>query len=228
MEGVVIYKLCKIINKNMAKINRQAGELQERLFQQIELLELANDNFDKGREVAALCIGTIIRVLLHDTNQSHSLFDQLGIKNINFLDTSHNNHPGTYLGLIIKFFSDVQDGQGGEVIYKPTFTSDFHFKNKNWIDFDSWWDKKILINENGDSLTRKQLVLFIANQEGGAHIDPQIDEVYDKFRHSYSGGVRVFGSKSGIERKFDNIPVLPSTRQISFEVIESLKNSGLL
>ena len=212
----------------MAKINRQAGELQEKLLQQIELLELANENFDKGREVAALNAGTILRVLLHDTPQSHSLFNQLGIKNIKFLDTSHDSHPGTYLGLIVKYFSGVQDGQGGDVLYKPTFTSDFHFRNKNWLDFDTWWNMKILINESGESLTRKQLILFIANQEGGAHIDPQIDEIYDKFRHSYSGGLRIFGSKSGIERKFDNIPVLPSVRQISFEVMESLKNAELI
>lgn len=122
----------------------------------------------------------------------------------------------------------MQDGQGGDVLYKPTFTSDFHLRNKNWIDFNSWWNKKILINENGDSLTRKQLVLFVANQEGGAHIDPQIDEIYDKFRHSYSGGIRIYGSKSGIERKFDNIPVFPTVRQISFEVMESLKNAGII
>ena len=196
--------------------------------QQIELLELANHNFDTGREVAALNIATILRVLLHDTAQSHSLLDQLGIKNIDFLDTSHDLHPGTYLGLIIKYFSDVHDGKGGVVLYKPTFTSDFHLRNRYLLNFDTWWNKNIFINPNGDSLSRKQLILFISNQEGGAHIDPLIDEVFDKFRHSYSGGIRVLGSISGIERDFDNIPVLPSIRQISFEVIESLRNANLI
>lgn len=212
----------------MAKIDRQAGELREKLNQQIELLILANENFDRGKEITALHIGSIIRVLLHQTNQSHSLFDQLDIKKIPFFDTAHNINKGKYLGLIIKFMSDVTDGKGGEVLYKPIYTSDFHFKNKNWIDFDSWWNKKIFINGNGDSLTRKELILFLANQEGGSHVDPQIDEIYDKFRHSYSGGVKIFGGSSGIERKFDNIPVFPAARQISFELLETLKNAELI
>lgn len=212
----------------MAKIIRQADELQERLMQQVALLNLSNENFDAGGEIAALNIATTIRVLLHNTSKSHSLFDQLGIKNISFLDTSHNLHAGTYLGLIIKFISGVQDGQDGEVLYKPTFTSAFHSKNKNWIDFDSWWNKEIFINEDGDSLSRRQLILLLTNQEGGAHIDPEIDEIFDKFRHSYSGGLRIIGSKSGIEREFDNIPVLPAARQIAFELIESMKNAGLI
>jgi hypothetical protein len=77
-------------------------------------------------------------------------------------------------------------------------------------------------------LSRKELVLAVANKDGGAHIDIKITEKFDKFRHSYSGGTTIKGSKSGIVRKFDNIPINSALRHISFELIESLKKANLI
>lgn len=214
----------------MTKVSRSIIELDEKFHQQVDLLNLANQNFDDGKEFAALNIATTLRVLLHDTNQSTSVLTHIGKKQIDFYETSNQDiHPqSVYLGLIIKGISGVSDGQGGSVLYRPIFTSDFHFINKNWADFSTWWSKIIFRNIDGTSLSRKELVLAIANQEGGAHIDPKVDEKYDKFRHSYSGGMKIIGMNSGIEREFDNIPVLPSVRQVSFEVIESFIKAGLI
>jgi hypothetical protein len=63
--------------------------------------------------------------------------------------------------------------------------------------------------------------------EGGAHIDDEIDELYDKFRHHYSSGTIMRGIISGTIRTFDNVPVLPAIRQIGYELLESFKNAGL-
>jgi hypothetical protein len=53
--------------------------------------------------------------------------------------------------------------------------------------FDDW--RKELVFENRKSrLTRKDLVLTIANKDGGAHFDTEVDERYDDFRKSWSGG----------------------------------------
>lgn len=35
---------------------------------------------------------------------------------------------------------------------------------------------------------RKDFVLALANQEGGAHVDPQVKAAYDKIAHSNSMG----------------------------------------
>jgi len=128
----------------------------------------------------------------------------------------------------VKFFSGVNNGIGGDVLYKPVFSSEFHFKNKNWTDFDSWWNKIIFRNPDDTTLSRKELVLSVANKDGGAHIDMEVTKKFDKFRHSYSGGTTIKGINSRIVRNFDNVPVNPALRQMSFEVIESFKNSKLI
>lgn len=210
------------------KITRPSGELSVKLGQQIELLRLACTNFDNGTEIAGLNIGTTIRVLVHDTHKSHALLNQLGLHTIEFYDTALDKRPkSVYLGLVIKYIGTLKDGVGGPVLYIPVYKSEFHFRNKKWTSFYSWWNQVVFENPDGTSLTRRQLVLGLANQEGGAHIDPEIDKAFDVFRHSYSGGMRITGSISGIERPFDNIPVLPSIRQVGYEIIESFKKAGI-
>lgn len=214
----------------MSSIQRTQNEILGKFREQVELLNLANTNFDEGKEISALNIATTLRVLLHDTTSSTSALTHIGKKSIDFYDTTLDDlHPqSVYLGLVIKYFSGVNDGVGGEVLYKPLFSNEFHFRNKTWTDFNYWWDKIIFRNPDNTILTRKELVLSVANQDGGAHIDTKVTKKFDKFRHSYSGGFTIKGIKSGIVRKFDNIPVNPALRQISFELIESFKNVGLI
>gem|GEM_PF-3647574 len=118
---------------DIAKIDRQANELVTRLEQQIELLKLACDNFDSGKEIAGLTIPINLIVLVHYTGNSISLLKQLDLKDIDFFDTSFDiNDRAVYLGLVIKSIGTLIDGVGGPVLYKPILASDFHFKNKNW------------------------------------------------------------------------------------------------
>lgn len=203
-------------------------ELYSKFKLQVDLLKLSCANFDSGQEIAGYQLATTIRVLVHDTNSSTSALTHINKKTINFLDTSFNETSNTtYLGLVYKYAANVHDGIGGEVLYKPIFTSDFHSKNKNFVLFDTWWNKVVFKNLNGTSLTRKELILKLANQEGGAHIDKKIDDKYELFSKHYSGGITIKGTKSGIVRTFDNIPILPSARQVAFELLTSFQVANL-
>jgi len=89
-----------------------------------------------------------------------------------------------------------------------------------FMPFDDWWSERVF--ENSKSfLTRKDLVLFIANKDGGAHFETEVDERYDGFRKSWSGGSSLFGRQSGMKRGYDNIPVYPAVRQIAHELLHS-------
>ena len=69
--------------------------------------------------------------------------------------------------------------------------------------------------------SRKDFVLALANQEGGAHVDPQIKEAYDKIANSNSMGW-TYKEGNADEIPLGN-PVPYSVRQISYEVIESVQ-----
>lgn len=99
-------------------------ELEQHLFEQIEMLKLSCESFDRGVLFESKRIATGIRVLFHNTKSSHALIEQLGIKNkINYLSTA-----------------------------TP-------YDNKN------------------NKFSRKDIILSVANKDGGAHVDPELEEI---------------------------------------------------
>jgi hypothetical protein len=216
----------------MAKRQRTTDDLGNKVKDQILLLKLACQNYDAGIEIAALNIATTLRVLLHDTTKidgspnSTSALTHINSKNIEFLNTCRiNNRPDvTFSGLIRHVINGVNDGIGGTANYHPTLGQS---SVNEWRDFTSWWNAIVFQNPNGTSLTREMLVKIAANQEGGAHVDSRIDEIFDTFRHEYSGGVSIRGIHSGVIKAFDNVPVYPAIRQVGYEVLESLKKVNL-
>ncbi len=206
-------------------------ELYKKFKLQVDLLNLSCANFDSGQEIAGYQLATTIRVLVHDTNTSTSALKHIEKKNITFLDTSHKERPNsTYLGLLYSYAEGVGNGSDGIVLYKPNYTNVYNPNYKSeesWVSFDDWWNKIIFRNINGTSLTRRELILKIANKEGGAHIDESVDNKYELFSKHYSGGIRITDRNTGAIRIFDNIPVLPAARQIAFELLKSFQNASL-
>lgn len=76
-----------------SKIPQSSEALQSNFKDQIEFLNASAAAFDAGHEGEAKRLAVTIRVLLHDTDQSHSLMDQLGIKNRDYVDTSFPFDP---------------------------------------------------------------------------------------------------------------------------------------
>ena len=49
-----------------------------------------------------------------------------------------------------------------------------------WTDFETWWNQVIFRDLEGQELTRRDLVLVVADQDGGAHVDASLDEAYTR------------------------------------------------
>jgi hypothetical protein len=213
----------------MASIIRPVQDLNERFNIQLELLKLACTNYDNNIEIAGFNIATSIRVFLHDTRNSTSALTHIGRKAIDYLNTcAVNSDQGkTFTGLIYSYFEGVHDGQGGIAKFRPLFTRNSQNQTQYWVNFDTWWNTVVFQNTDGSMLTRKSLVLIAVNMEGGAHIDDEIDELYDKFRHHYSSGTIMRGTITGTIRSFDNVPVLPAIRQIGYDLLQSFKHANL-
>jgi len=78
--------------------NRSQSELQSKLREQYALLKVQADAYDRGDHIIALSGATTLRVLLHNTNASHALLEQLGLlSTLRYLDTAQHIVPGNLL-----------------------------------------------------------------------------------------------------------------------------------
>lgn len=203
------------------------NNLEEKYDEFLELLSVLCSSYDSlDKEVLALPISTAIRVLVHDTENSTSLLKHLGKKNVNFLSTNYvTPNEKVHLGLVRRINVGVSNGVGGEARYWP-LCSEKYFpmpSPKTTIPFIEWREAEVIFSSSTSSLTRKELVLAVANKDGGAHFESKVQKKYDDFRHTWSGGSTLIGIKSGLKRGYDNIPIYPAIRQIGYELLCTLK-----
>lgn len=91
------------------------------------------------------------------------------------------------------------------------------------VSFKNWWEEIVVKDRNGEVFTRKDLVLAVANKEGGAHVDPQLDEAFAELTRFNSLGWQV--DTRGIRTPPDNSIVDASIRQIAHELLCSVEES---
>jgi hypothetical protein len=89
--------------------------------------------------------------------------------------------------------------------------------------FNKWWEEVVIKDKTGTLFSRRDLVLAMANQEGGAHVDPHLDEQYARLTRFNSQGWRV--RTVGTVRPPDNSLVAANVRQIAHEVLVSIEQS---
>lgn len=200
------------------KIPQTKNELLDHLKNQINFLRHAADRFDKGDQTEALIMATHIRTLLHDTKNSKSLLGQLDKKGILFHDMASDFDPNNLLphhGLIQIEVGTKRVGFHAGLDNVPPF------KLNRKVPFDSWWNKVILTDKERNRFTRKDIVLFVANKDGGAHIDPSLDEIFAKLSRLNSMEWRKV--ENGVDSPFER-PDYPSVRQMAHEVLKTLKD----
>lgn len=201
-------------------------DLLKHLQSQLMFINNSQNSYDNGFEDEAQRIATCLRVLLHDTNNSKSIFKQLKIKNMLFLSTTENFIPAnmvSYHGLLSIFSSNEQTK------YKPIGLDG---KNIKLLNFDNWWNE-IIIYDKQNLFSRKDIVLSIANKDGGAHVDPKLNKTYARLTKDNS--IRWKFIKNNIEKDIENNPAYTCIRQISDELIfsyslslfETLKSESL-
>jgi hypothetical protein len=92
---------------------------------------------------------------------------------------------------------------------------------KRFILFTNWWNTEIVCLTAGVQITRKSLLLAVANQDGGAHVDTTLDQNYVAIK-SGAGLVGVFHPAGGnpVEIPLESLSAA-TLRQIGYEVLHS-------
>jgi len=188
-------------------------ELKVHLAEQIGFLNASAAAFDAGNTGEAKRMALTIRVLLHETKRSKSLLRQLNHKPA-FVSTASPFDPRnlvSHMGLLA-----IQLGDAG-VRYIPRGE---HTPHKREVSFDEWWNEIVFKTQGHDAVSRKDLILTAANQDGGGHVDPELDEVYARLVKENSLGW-LAGNGDKTEPMGD--PTKAAIRQISAEVLMVLR-----
>ena len=199
---------------NEVNIPRDPVELERELQEQIFLLESSLINFDQGQLEEGKRIAASLRILLHDTKCSRSLLGQLDVKDkLWFFDVAWKYDGKNLLSEDLLL----------NMLAPRLFTSATTPVKR----FDEWWDRQVVLSTGGMSpttYTRKQIILFLANQDGGAHVDPSLNRDYfDMTRNNKHGWFLVDG-ETDIPMSNDRIKL--SVRTIAFEVCVTLYSAN--
>jgi len=200
------------------RIKRPKSELKKESKEQISLLKNACDSFDSGLEAIGKHVALSLRVLLHHHGQSKALLEQLGIRNIRFYDTAGPLNPDNLLSECNLISLKVSSGEGR---YVPVVESGGPPIPPKKIRFVDWWNSPVLKDNKGKKFNRRELIQNVANTDGGAHVDPTLDEAYMELSRKNSLGW-VF-SKENVGETFKGRPELACMRQIAHEVLITLK-----
>ena len=204
----------------MTKYVQTRGELLDHLKDQIAFIKQSANSYDNGCEDEAKRLAVAIRLLLHDTPKSTSLLTLLNKKNINFHDSALPYNPRNLLSYSGLTMMRLSTKEGASYVAPLDEGAPTRSKTRK-IAFNTWWNGMFVIRDKDrKTFTRKELVLNTANTDGGAHIDPHLDEAYASLSRFNSLGWKVF--RRDIEDDFRNSPVLPSIRQITHEVLKTL------
>ena len=93
----------------------------------------------------------------------------------------------------------------------------------SWVSFTRWWEELVIKTSDRTTFTRKQLVLTMTNQDGGAHVDPELCADYARLTKFNSQGWGI--ETSGITVAPDNSIADSSVRQIAHELERSILES---
>ncbi|MFB0845777.1 hypothetical protein [Paenibacillus oleatilyticus] len=201
------------------KVDQDIQDIHNHLKEQIQFILNSCDAFDNGFKGEAKRLAATIRVLVHDTPNSISLLTQLRCKDSLYYHNTSLPYVAdnlvAHLGLI-----GVKAGVTGVEYY--AFLGDGFPDSylKPWVTFPTWWTNTIIIDDKMNKFNRKDLILTVANQDGGTHVDPKLNQAYAEL--SRNNSLNMFQVTDSHETPISD-PHLVSIRQIAYEIIETLK-----
>ena len=191
-------------------------EFEEHLTEQLQFLKASAESFDNGFEGEIKRLAVSVRILMHDTRQSTSLLAHLGRKDIVFLDTAtpfDERNQMSHSGLTIMSLG----GPKGNIPLAPLDGS----ISRSFACFDDWWNGIVFVDQSRNQFSRKDIVLSLADKEGGAHVDGALETKWADLRKNNAlGWYSVMADGREVPGE-DQVP--PTMRQIAHEVIRTLE-----
>ena len=226
--------------KDIVSIPRTHAETEQIGRDCLVYLQHLCEDYDKGNTFAIVLVAVLLRTLLKtkrrkkEESSTISVFEQLGLHTMPFVDTSTPkgvtsfwhlggniwNHTflmqNVYGGLLIKKVTNKDNGLNLDFL--PLLGAN---KNSKTLPFEEWY-QGVVFESKEYSFTRENCIEYVADKDGGAHLDRNIPMDYYTFRQPTALHVLIDGQLA----VFNQNPVYVSVRQIAWEVLESVKIIG--
>lgn len=166
-------------SKNSTRKNRAPRrpvplvEIELQLPDQLDYLRRSIEDYDDGHTNEYRRMASTLRVLLHDTLQSKSLLSQLGMQDILFATYSAPLNPRNLMTESSLATIRVTDSGAS---YLPVL--DNGPRPPRWISLAEWKSEPVLRDNQRVTFSRWDFVTVVANQDGGAHVDSELDDNY--------------------------------------------------
>ena len=177
--------------------------------------------YDAGDESEARRLANSIRLLVKhlSAGQTKSLLHQLGLlESLRFIDTCGRMDPRNMLTESPMVLIELNTHRGSR--YKPRLGLQGPWGAPKALPFEEWWTMPVIRVQPGPvEFSRSELVLNIAEQDGGTHVDPHLNAKYAALSRANSAGWVV--THSGVTAPLRPIE-LAHVRQIAYEVLTTL------
>ncbi|MDD5338385.1 MAG: hypothetical protein PHG35_03115 [Dehalococcoidales bacterium] len=210
----------KQIKKRRTPLSNE--EIIKSLKEQLEMLSKSCERFDRGDELEAKNIAIRLRIIWYNKGQSKGLASQLNLDE-EVVDTSFCVPRAIFTDKDTPSDEKRLFTMGGRRVYSPVFDDGPGGTAK--VPFFHWWNGNVIKDINKNQFTRKDVILEVADTDGGAHVDSSlVSEYYALTRNETFGVIRVVPTKD--PKIFTKIsspsPVAVTLRQIGHETLKTL------
>lgn len=195
----------------------QRDDFARQFREQLTLLRIHCRTFDDGSSIVGLSIAVCLRVLLHQSKSSHPLLGHLQMLQGPYFDSAGPLRSGNLL-IECPLVRYIMDDSGARYL-ATLFQIDPRTHPR--FEYQLWWNSPVIRHPDGTEFSRKELVLMIANKDGGAHVDPSIDIGYRSVAGENAFGWTFVGA-DGREKPMEGRPELACVRQVAHELLNSV------
>lgn len=212
-----------------------AADDLEHLNDQLGFLDDSCERYDAGLRREYKRLAAAIRILVHDSESSRSLLTRVGVKlALPWVDGSHPGEPTRVREkrsngdipvvsmLTVIYVKMLSDETIDEIHVAPAYTGEE--LGRLWVPFRYWWESPRIYGFPDIELSRRDLVLHVANKDGGAHVDDLPRELHAIDRLGAAGSM--LARLPGRTLR-DDSPVPAAIRQIAEEVRFTIRSTLL-
>ncbi len=190
------------------------GQLLTQLNEQLSALKIFTREYDNGNHFLFKDIAVKLRILFHNTSRGNtrSLCHQLNLESIELYDSAKLIHEQSTNAIKapvhFRFNVDVP------LIFQPQLLPGL-FKSS----YQHWWEiGPIIIDKNQKEYSRRNIVKYVTDNDGGAHVDVELPEQYYNLTRGEASGW-TYKTLDGVEKNLDPVPAV--VRQIAHEVLQT-------
>jgi hypothetical protein len=177
----------------------------------VDFIGYSSDAYDNGYQAEVKRFATSMRALLHEALPFRSLMNQVGGLHGKFISTvlpRETENLSKHGGLIRAALLD------GRAIYYAPLDRVWH---SHWLTFPEWWNEIVFIDDQRMEVSRRDMILSVADKEAGSNVDPNLSAAYAELsQHESFGWIEKLGgpTSSSAERA--------AARQIVHETLATL------